>query len=279
MKLIVAATDLSNRSERAVNRALRLAETTGAEVQIVTAVDDDVAPDLLDDRCALAETAIARQAERAPRTIRVTALALRGDPLIELPGHAAYRKADLVVLGLHRRRAILDMIRDTTMERLVRLLRTPVLLASDPVDGDYDRVLVPVSHSAACAAAVLTALDLAPKAKFTLLHAVHLPFVGLTGEGPDSPMAKSLVDEAERADRAWRRQYALPASLPPTLVMPGSLTEVVSRQIKRAPPDLLALGAHTRHGALPYTLGSFTAELIRQPPCDLLVCRPRPVVL
>ena len=39
-------------------------------------------------------------------------------------------------------------------------------------------------------------------------------------------------------------------------------------------PDLIALGAHTRSGLSPYTLGSFAANLVRHPPTDLLLAHP-----
>jgi nucleotide-binding universal stress UspA family protein len=176
---------------------------------------------------------------------------------------------------VHRIRPFLDLLRDTTMERLVRLSLRPVLLVRDPADHGYRNILIPVSFSPSCAAAVRISKLMAPDAALRLFHAVSIPFSGLTMEGPGSATAKTLCTEAKAEAEIWRLANDFDESAPHAEIITGYRTEIMMRLLAEH-PDVIAVGAHTRSGINPYGLGSFVAELIRNPPCDLLVARSRP---
>jgi nucleotide-binding universal stress UspA family protein len=165
-----------------------------------------------------------------------------------VPAHAAEIGADLLVVGLHRPRSFLDALRETTMERLVRLSAMPVLLVRNPVDDDYDKVLALVSFSPACAAALRAAAELAPGVRPDAIHAVYVPFGGLTGEGPGSAMARAVIAEAEAAATAWRAQWGIAAEDVNLSLVPESVTQLMQRKLAGTDYDLLAIGAHTRSG-------------------------------
>lgn len=273
MKSILVATDLSPRSDRAVHRALRIAAMQAIPCHVIAVVDNDVPKDML----ARQQNDVAERLERFVRTVaapdqQVTTAAIAGDPFTVIPEQAQIADAGLVVLGLHRARPFFDFIRDTTMERLVRRSMRPVLLVRDPADHDYAKVLVPVSFSPACAAALRIARTLAPKSDMRTFHAVLTPFSGLTGEGPDSATASAMQAEAAEDQAAWRAAHDPDNTLPETEILTGGRSEIMMR-MSADKPDLIAVGAHTRAGYAPYTLGSFVAELIRTPPCDILVAR------
>lgn len=269
MKQIVVATDLSERSDRAVERGLALASALNAECTVVAIVDnslpDDLAASLRDEKEKRLRTVLdSHKGGTARADVRI------GDVVPGILGVADELDADLVVLGLHRRRDFMDALRQTTMERVVALSRHPVLLVRDPVTGPYRRVLVAVNFSRACAAAVSVTGRIAPGAEIASVHALHIPFAGLTG-GSESSMAGAVRKEAEALAHAWKASHGVVADLPE--IVAGSVHQVLDSKLASLKPQLLAVGAHTRSGAGFHKLGSFAAELIRQPPVDLLVAR------
>jgi nucleotide-binding universal stress UspA family protein len=275
MKRILVATDLSERSDRAVQRGLRIADRLGAACHALTVVDENLPADLAAEWQERSEARLIRQIDAlAPAASGAVATALLGDPVATIPAHAAEIGADLLVVGLHRPRSFLDALRETTMERLVRLSAMPVLLVRNPVDDDYDKVLALVSFSPACAAALRAAAELAPGVRPDAIHAVYVPFGGLTGEGPGSAMARAVIAEAEAAATAWRAQWGIAAEDVNLSLVPESVTQLMQRKLAGTDYDMLAIGAHTRSGPFSAGLGSFASQLIRRPPTDLLVALP-----
>lgn len=274
MKAILVATDLSERSDRAVKRAIRIARDHGAQCHVLHVVDDAIPGDMADKQRADAEARLGRFLAHEDAGDFAKPSVVVGDPLNEIPAEARTVGADLVVLGLHRRRPILDALRETTMERLVRLLDAPVLIVRDPADHAYGTILAPVSFSTACATALKAARGLSPEAKIAAFHAIHLPFSGLTGEQPGGPMDRALTEEAEIMRAKWCDTQGLPEDLCQVTPVSGSFYEMVSSQVEAMKPDLIAIGAHTRSGIALHSLGGFTASLMRNPPTDLLVARP-----
>lgn len=274
MKTILVATDLSERSDRAVRRALRLAGATGARCHVLNISDDSLPEDLAAQQREAAQSRLRRFLDAVPGGDKAKAEAVVGDAVPTLCDTATRLQADLVVLGLHRPRPILDALRETTMERLVRLLPQPVLLVRDPADHDYSSVVTAVSFSPACAAALRAARIVAPQARITAFHAIHIPFAGLTGEGPGSGVAHQMQAEAEAARKDWMRTEDLSPDLAQVTMLTDGLNETLSRQLRAAEADLVALGAHTRSRYLAGGLGGFTGSLIRHPPTDILIAQP-----
>lgn len=273
MTSILVATDLSTRSDRAVQRALRLGAMLRRPCHIVSVIDSDLPEDLQAALRRDVKQRLTRMAEGAEAEGQaVTCTVLAGDPHWTIVDHAEAVAADLIVLGLHRPRPFLDMLTGTTMTRIVRASRVPVLLVSDPADHDYRQVLVPVGFSPACAAAVRKAAEIAPQARLQAFHAAPVPFRGMTGEGPDSATARDLRAQAEAERDAWLATLG-PAVRPPEVeIVSAGRIEVMNRMAAQK-PDLVAVGAHMRSGLAPNVLGSFVTDLIRRPPCDVLVAR------
>lgn len=274
MKSILVGSDLSERSDRAVRRSLHLAKSHGATCHVIHVVDDSmpksIAKKVRDD----AEDELRRYVDAEGSGASVETVALIGDPLEVIPEQAAQRGAELLVLGIHRPRRFLDRVRESTMECLVRITQKPVLLVSEFVEKDYERVLAPLSFSPACAAALKTAHMVAPNATVTSFHALHLPFSALTREKPGGMMDQEMTEQARQALTSWRAKEGLSAVESAVEIVTGSLWEVLSQKIDTARPDLIALGAHTRSAMAAFTLGSFTADLVRDPPTDLLLAHP-----
>lgn len=273
MNSILVATDLSIRSDRAVERALRLASLLGLPCRIVSVIDSDLPGDLRAAMTQDVEQRLNRMAQDEAKPGQdVTCAVLTGDPHETIVDHAEAQGAGLIVLGLHRPRPFMDMILGTTMTRIVRSSRIPVLLVSGPADHDYEQVLVPVSFSPACAAALRIAGVVAPKARMRAFHAVPVPFWGFTRQGPDSATAQELRQTAEAERDNWVSSLGPDIAVPQIEIISAGRIETMSR-LAAEDPDLVVVGAHTRGGYAPNVLGSFVTDLIQAPPCDVLVAR------
>lgn len=239
IRRIMIASDLSERSDRALRRGLSLAAGVNAEVTLVTIVDEAFPVEIADDLLAKCRNHLAAAAARfgGPSCeVRVEI----GDPtrrLVEMTHEAG---CDLVVVGRHRDRGLLDEWRPTTVERVVAHAQTPVLLVVTPGEGAYQKVLAPVAFSRACRRAVDTAYAIAPKAAYRLFHAWMAPFEGLTG-GATSEMARAV----ERDTRALAANWSAlsPTPLPPVKLVHGGVRLTLARQVQEWAPDLTVIGA------------------------------------
>lgn len=273
MKQILVATDLSPRSETALLRAFQLAQSRGAEVTVIHSIDTELPSTMSKEMHRLAEEQLRKDTETAalqyPCSYRVRLA--DGAPDDAARTQALGADADLIVLGLHRPRTFFDGFRETTMERLVRTSKVPVLLAVTPPKADYARVLCPVDFSPASARAVATARKLLPEAEYRLFHAFHVPHpLHGASDGSDLPFRKAVTAEYG----VWRTLHEGIAELQAPDIVEGAITAATAIEITAFKPDLLVIGAHSRGRLERVRLGSFARDMIRNPPLDVLISHP-----
>lgn len=259
MQKIVVTSDLSVRSRPAIQRAVELATTHGAELIALSVVNDDLPGDLARALRLGTETILKEQIDedRAGRPLDIDIRVTTGDPLAIILEQTEDIGADLLVVGAHRRRPFLDQIRETTVEHVIRASRTPVLLVAGKGTGGYDTVLAGTAFSETCTALFRTVPKVAPGAQVTWFNAHPASFAA----------------EAQAEFDTWLSVYGLPKDSPPPVFFEGSPQDALESLIEDASFDLLAIGGHTRADGGRYFIGRFTAGLIRRPPCDLLIAK------
>jgi nucleotide-binding universal stress UspA family protein len=278
VKPILVTTDLSERSDRAIERAFLLAGPTGAEVVVLSVVDDGLAAG------QGGADMVAAVRDRLASHIAALAVARDVTHRIEIGQGQAYREIlrvaaaidpAVIVMGLHRETMVLDLLRGTTVARVTRGGVWPVLIVRDHPDRAYVRAIVAVDFSDAARRALRAARMLAPHAERTLLHAYTIPFQGYIAVGGE-PGAILSSPEGRAADAEARRDMAAfmaemgPEPNPPVIAEGGFLA-VLHRARAELKPDLVALGQHSRSGLFRALIGSAAEELLRDPPCDLLI--------
>lgn len=263
MGAIIAASDLTARSRQVAARALALAGPLKARVILVHAI----APGTSARRLADAERRLRDELAGATAEVRV----LQGRPEQTIPELAEAEGAELVILGLHRMRPVLDLLRLTTMERIVLRADMPVLIAHTPASRPYRTVLASIDFAPACAAALAAAARLAvPGAVFHAIHALHLPLRDMFS--PAEVEASRAMTQALALRTAFLRTPGLPEGLHLPEIVAGGVHEVLSFRLEELQPDLLAIGTHS--GRDPATLGNYARDLMREPPTDMLVAKP-----
>jgi len=275
-KTFIVATDLSARSDLAIQRAIWLAERQGDKLNVYNVVDDAAPPDIAAQARDAAHAALDRFTTNLSGKVTCEIRVDIGDPTADILSLVAAEAPDLLILGTHRPRPFLDVLRETTAQRIVRLSACPVLMVTDRVDHAYGHVLAATDFSPAATAAITLAHDMAPEAQITPVHAFHVPYTGLMtygGQGIDE-MTASFRLEAAEDDTRWRDRSPLPEACGPTVISPGSVTQVLADQLAATGASLITAGAHGRVGQGRALLGSVATDLLRQPPCDVLIARP-----
>lgn len=260
---MLVAHDLSVRSEIALVRAARLAREREGHLTIVHVVGGDLPAPAIDAQRTEAkyyiESEVRRWVSRDKPACRIEIVI--GDPAQSIASMAESIAADLVVAGRHRRRAIADMFKGTTVERLLRQIGRPVLIVNNGNQSPYRRVLIPVDFSDASTAAIRFAADLLPEASLHLLHARRwsAAVVGAAAEEATETMSR-MIDT-----------LALSARRPIVTVRSGEVLALIKEELARQKTDLVAMGTHTKTGVLHALTGSVAVSVLGSSACDVLV--------
>ncbi|RQG88105.1 universal stress protein [Natrarchaeobius halalkaliphilus] len=142
VRSILVATDGSDVASRAIERALTVAERTGASVHVLTVVDTDGAPlrfdiesvhDLEDARERLVEDVVSAFDEH---TVDVTGAVLRGTPARAIVTYAEENDVDLIVIGRTGYGGVTETLLGGTADRVVRTASVPVVVVPDLGGGE-----------------------------------------------------------------------------------------------------------------------------------------------
>jgi universal stress protein E len=283
MQRILVGSDLSSRSERAVERALLLAEQAGAAVVLLHVVDEDQPDRIVRSEIAEAQRHLQGHLEGRGDGQSVEVEVVAGVAHQTIAATAAARGADLVVLGAHRRRLLRDVFVGTTAERVIRAGGHPVLMVNQPVQGAYGRVVVGVDFSQASEHALLTArrLGLLDQAQVAIVH-------GFVAVGRDM-MRYANVDEAEVARHvavsaneaaaqasAFLAHTDLAGLAPAVFIEEATPTEAIARKARDLQADLVVVGTRGLSGLSRLLLGSVADEVLRTSERDVLAVPPAP---
>lgn len=285
MRSLLAATDLSSRSDRALRRAGLLAGASGAGLTILHVVDDDQPEAMVEAEIRDAERVLADEASALGAACGVAPVVTirSGHPADRIAREAEAGGHDLVVMGAHRRRVLADVFVGTTVERVVRTGRQPVLMANGPASTAYRSVAVGLDFSPdsdrALAAAAGLGLLAAPR--LTLIHAAPLDatglmaFAGASADAVQDHLSRARA-EAAAALRARRDGLDLPATTTASVeIRAGDPARVVADCAAQAGADLLVIGTRGAGGLSRLLLGSVAETLLRTMQIDVLAVAAR----
>lgn len=280
---IVAATDFSTRSNRALRQAGLLAQLGNARLHIVHVVDDDQPEELVRMEKHEAERVLTEQIRSMPelRGIQVFPVAVTGDAFDGILQAAAGIQPSLIVMGSHRKQLLRDIFLGTTIERVIRNGSFPVLMVNHEAQRRYGNVVVPVDMSDASAHALRVALSigLIPETGVTLLHAFVSAAKGkmFVAGSERASIDRYLASERQRAMdelAAFLVANGLKRTGWSLRVGEGGPMDIISDAVSEMRADLLVMGRHGRSVLLKTLIGSVTEEALRSLNVDILVVPP-----
>jgi len=267
-KPILVATDLSARSDRAVDRATSLAQQWGVRLNVLRVTepgspmktgsdfDEELVRAILPDPSA--DVDIVPAIGPAP-TMIVEAAAQAG--------------CGLIVTGVARFNHIGDYFIGTAVDHVVRIATVPVLVVKQRPHRPYRSILVATDYSSCSRQALLTAAAFFPNAELHLIHAYHVPYEGRFR----SDEVRQDVTRDEQADLdAFVQDAAIPDTVRARINASlgyGESHTVVWNAANNIGADLVVFGTHGRSGFIPAVFGSMAEELLRFVPQDTLMVR------
>jgi nucleotide-binding universal stress UspA family protein len=283
MRTLLAGTDLSSRSDRALGRAALLARDFKARLLLLHVVDDDQPPAMIDQDRSQAAAILGGQALHLAElaSARPEILIETGDPFDAIVKTAREREADLIVMGPHRKRLLRGIFVGTTIERVMRTGNAPVLMVNAYPADTYRRVLLAVdlSEASAHAGRRAKALGLLDSADVSIVHAFR-PYakalLGRTGANQDiieEHVLHTAVEAASELTSFLNREH-LDEDRYEIVLKEGDPFGAIKESVRHQNPDLLVIGTRGHTGLKRLFLGSVADEVFRQVECDVLAVPP-----
>jgi nucleotide-binding universal stress UspA family protein len=297
IRCIVAATDFSTFSERAVQRAAHIARQHDAELHLLHVVRPldlypslTLAPDTFSPVEFGQRDQVLQEAEHTRLDdmasgltrqfgIRVRAVTRLGRPHTNIAAYAQEASADLLVAGSRGENTLMDLFLGSTAFRLLRQASCPVLIVKNPADEPYRQVLAAVDFSPVSAAVVAHALALAGAAPVEALHVL--------GSEVEQRLRKAKYVDVDITDWLTRLRAQADKQLETLLsgveqaktvdrqILPGLPPAVICQHIGARHADLVVLGRHGHGGDIQdWLLGSVSKDVAQAAACDVLVIEP-----
>lgn len=284
MKKIMMATDFSERSERALRRAILLAKQFQARLVFVHAVDDDQPTYLVESERDLADDLLGqlRNGLLDVESLECETRVLIGDAFEALRLAAEAEKPDLLIIGAHRRRLLHDIFIGTTAERTIRAVNCPVLMANTMPLGPYRSVLQSTDLSSASRDALrrFKQLGIGAAAKNAILHVFNVPVLRLAmGHSISEDGRMQHIDAAQDQARRALFDFLAEAGLQEmkTIVQfeKTSVPHLIEKVAAEEKADLVVLSTKGLGGVPRALMGSVTEEVLRTSKIDVLAIPPQ----
>ncbi|MCB1563307.1 MAG: universal stress protein [Alphaproteobacteria bacterium] len=287
MKNILLATDLSEKADRALERALKIAKEQKAKLHIIHIAPAYTGPKhnkkwALDLQKGVEELIrLYLEDYKDSKDIKTEITVRQGEEVFSQILETAYTgKADLIVMGMHNKEKLRDLFVGTTLERVVRKGLKPVLMVKNKPAGPYKSVLAPIDFAPASRSALRIGMELAPKAAFNAIHIYNVPACYADYADPVLYMkTQEFTENSEKKamDAFLKTEHTHFAkthngqnkNLSGEL-LEGPVYDTLRKKAKSLKADLMTIGGHSRFG-LASKLGGTAADMLSNPPCDILV--------
>jgi nucleotide-binding universal stress UspA family protein len=290
IKTILIATDFSEGAAKAEHRAAMLARqhapATLELLNVKEATQSDVLAQILN---STVETAIKTIAARTEQALQNRAALLEdnygaectyavrfGMLASEVVSRGEEISADLIVAGAHGGNFFSKLLLGNTADKLAHLCKRPLLMVKNAPKHAYEHVLIPIDFSEDSRHAAKLAMQIAPQASITFLHAYEVWYEGALQY---SSIAQEVIDdyrmrESERS-RVALNQFIrdinaedLPVKRVIRFGMPGA---VIRNYAQAQRPDLIVMGKHGKSWLESLLLGSVTRDALDQTDSDILI--------
>ena len=272
---ILLATDLSARSDRALDRAMMLAAREGSQLVVLHVLEPVAGNRFYPPTQPLPALAtIVRQqllhdlgdcANKAQ--IRIE----QGDPAEVIERVARELEATLVIVGVARVERLGRFVLGTTVDRLVRAVEAPLLIVTERARRPYQRVAVAVDLSAVSTQTLALATSSFPD-KVTAFHAFNRVY-GTSDSGAALAQSRQV---AETNFKDWLAGTQLPDEARARVVARiehGDPAQLLRSAAHNGDYDLVVIGTRGRGRIFEFFIGSVAKQILAELPRDALFFR------
>jgi len=274
---ILLATDLSARSDRALDRAMMLAKHDGAQL-VVLHVIEAVAGNRYHPRTQALSLLAGRVRQQLLHDLGDCAEKAQirieeGDAAEVVERVARELQSTLVVVGVARVERLGRFVLGNTVERLVRAVEAPLLIVTDRPRRPYQRVAVAIDFSPVSRQTIQLATALFPDRPLTAFHA----FQPLTYASSDPELAADQWRQVAETDFAkWFATAGLSAEARTRVVArieQGEPAQLLRNASADGGFDLVIIGTKGRGRIFELFIGSVAKRILAELPCDGLFVR------
>jgi nucleotide-binding universal stress UspA family protein len=268
---IVLATDLTARSDRAMERAGLLMKEWSCRLVVVHVIEPSASTSLSDgELAARARNELCEQLRDAGD--RVSIRIERGVAADQIRQVAQAEGASLLVTGVARSEWFGAVDVGDTVEGVLRGLDVPLLAVSARPRAPYSRITVAVDFAEVSRKALLTASQLFPDRALTVFHAYHAPASYAaenlqryrdTFHSPAQTDTRELVAKAALSDAARSRLQIE--------VQFGNPAQKLADWTESSQVELAVVGTHARGRLGEFLLGSVAKRVLAAVSCDVLL--------
>ncbi|KRW61638.1 universal stress protein [Pseudomonas sp. TTU2014-080ASC] len=260
---ILIAHDLRDTADIALCRAVQLARQFGARLSVLHVLKPNASQQEQEQAQRALDKSLTLYAPKSELLIR------SGKPSDVVLQQVIETGCDLLVLGSHNQRH--DLFPGTSLDRIARNCRVPLLLVTRNDFRPYQRGLAAIDFSLCACSALGHGYRLLPET--ATLHAVH---VFDPGKGTPKQVEAQLATQQALIDQLLEDEKQYLPEKGPTLshsIVQGGILRSLQDHLKEHSNDLLILGSHGRSALSQALLGSLAQHFLHKAPCDVLVVR------
>ena len=276
---LLLASDLSARSDRALERTIELAQAWRSKVDVVTVMKGPQGPDQVFQWMTHNEeysgNGIAhRQVQKdfAGSGLQVCLHITHGDVAVAVRDVAAARRSQLVIAGMTRSETLWQCLVGSPAQRLSHQLAQPLLAVRSRVYGSYENIVVVSDLSTSLSHLVDMTRHLFPSGALTLYYAC--PFPSYTPAATARTVNATAYHHAVKESGPFPTRGDLPATTGERLqvvIEDQPMTLRLGSYIRQHDVDLVVAEARFRGGLSTDLFGSTTDSLLHDLSCDVLL--------
>jgi nucleotide-binding universal stress UspA family protein len=282
-KKVLLATDLSARSDRALDRATQLARQWDAGLVVVHALEDQAlatrSPYYEDlpswrrppDPAIAVEQQIRRDLREPVSDLRIVVAQGEAAPMILQV--AEQERCDLIVVGAARDQGLGRVNLGQTVEYLIRRAPTSVLVAKTRPSGAYRHILVGTDFTEEARYGLSVATKLFPDAIFAVMHAFDMPYRSLTGA---TQLSRDFSAMEQEEIKTFVRDTDMPDKVRAgvlTLIEHGPPEMMIHKYVVEQNADLTVIGTIGRNMLFHLLIGGHAPKIVHGVSSDVLVIR------
>ncbi|MDO8884676.1 MAG: universal stress protein [Pseudotabrizicola sp.] len=280
MKKIMLATDFSERSDRALRRAVILARAHDAVLDIVHVVDDDRPSRIVDHEVNDARQLLGELARSLKDLdgVSCSTQIVQDSPFAGIVRAVGEARPDLLVIGPHRRQILRDAFVGTTAERTIRAASCPVLMVNGPPVGPWRHVLqtTDLSDTSEKAFRCFIGLGLGAEARSSVLTVFDAPALRLAmsdsmGKEGEEDYLNTLRADARQALAEFMARLGCGQEEKVVRREEAAVATEILRAAEELKADLIVVATQGKGAIARMVLGSVAQQVLKDAQCDVLI--------